>query len=117
MNLNYNVGFVLVFGIFSFLVLSLINCKNSRLEIKKNMYSNIFVLFILAVLGVLIYRNNKDFFTSHEACCEPMGITPINAPECTGKDNLPEDGVRKCGKVIKNGTARCMSEGQAFSCK
>ena len=82
--------------------------------------------FILLGLALLIYKwrhylhsnllyDSESFYS--EECCPPRGITPIIAPECTGDDNLPEDDVRKCGKFIKNGTARCMSEGQAFSCK
>ena len=114
--MNSDLTFGIIFSVFSLVVLSLINCKNSKLEIKKNLYSNVLAVVILSVLGVYLYKNNKDYFES-EKCCPPLGMTPINAPECTGDDNLPKDGVRKCGKFIRDGKARCMSEGKAFSCK
>ena len=111
LNLDSNVVYYVLFGIFSAVVFMLVNCKNSKLEFKKNMGNNMVVLVILGVLGVLVYKNNRDYFS--EKCCPPKGVSALVEPECKG-DKVPTDGG--CGAFVRGGSARCMAENTAFSC-
>tara|TARA_B110001450_G_scaffold179887_1_gene168068 strand:- start:6 stop:350 length:345 start_codon:yes stop_codon:yes gene_type:complete len=103
--------FFSVFSVFCLVVFMLVNCKNSKLELKKNMGNNVIVLVILSVLGILVYNNNRDYFS--EKCCPPKGVSALVEPECKG-DKVPKDGG--CGAFVRGGSARCMAENTAFSC-
>ena len=77
------------------------------------------VIILMLYLLYLQFMQNDTFQDDDSDCpCEPEGVDQLSAPEC-GEDDVPvyEDGkITKCGKLVKNGTARCSSVGIAFDC-
>jgi hypothetical protein len=77
------------------------------------------VMVLMVYLLYLQFRQNDSFQDDSDCPCEPEGVDQLSAPEC-GEDGVPvyEGGkVTKCGKLVKNGSARCGGVGIAFDCK
>ena len=95
---------------------------NSWLNKNKNTLENGLLLVIIVLMIYLLYlqfRQNDSFQEEEECPCEPEGVDLLSAPEC-GEDDGPvyENGkIETCGKLIKNGSARCGGVGIAFDCK
>lgn len=101
---------------------------NSSLVNKNIVRKNIVLieqLLLLIVVVLMIYllylqfRQNDTFQEDSDCPCEPDGVEQLSAPECV-EDDVPvyENGkVVKCGKLVKNGSARCGGIGIAFDCK
>ena len=79
----------------------------------------IIIILLMIYLLYLQFKQNDSFEDDSECPCEPDGVDQLSVPEC-GEDDGPvyEDGkIKKCGKLVKNGTARCGGIGIAFECK
>jgi hypothetical protein len=78
------------------------------------------VIVLMVYLLYLQFRQNDAFQDDDSDCpCEPEGVDQLSAPECGENDGPVYEGgkVTKCGKLVKNGSARCGGVGISFDCK
>ena len=92
--------------------------------IRKNivLIEQLLLLIVIVLMVYLLYlqfRQNDAFQDDSDCPCEPEGVDQLSAPECGENDGPVYEGgkISKCGKLVKNGSARCGGVGIAFDCK